>query len=89
MQCDEMKWLQRLLEKFPSFNPNWTSGVTEKWWETFRELMERGCSVEQLEKKVEDFLSSGPFCPACERSFSELAKLGPEIETVAEKSEQS
>jgi len=32
---------QRLVDKFPSFDPNWPEPLCEKWFEVFQELIKR------------------------------------------------
>lgn len=35
-----LSWQQMLLEKFPEFDPNWTTEVQAKWFEAFNKLMQ-------------------------------------------------
>jgi len=37
-----MSWKELLLNKFPSFDPNWPNEVQVKWFEAFDELLKRG-----------------------------------------------
>lgn len=37
-----LAWKELLLNKFPSFDPNWPTDVQVKWFEAFDELLKRG-----------------------------------------------
>lgn len=39
-------WKERLLEKFPSFDPAWPNDVQLKWFEAFDQLLKRGIAMD-------------------------------------------